>query len=64
MARRRSQTTPFRFLVRFMVFVVLFLAVSEVWLRYVTPASEQPAQRQSRTSLVYSFDPHAARSGL
>ena len=47
-----------------MVFVALFLAVSEVWLRYVTPASEQPAQHQNRTSLVYSFDPHTAHSGL
>ena len=64
MTRRRSQTTPFRFLVRFTVFVLLFLAVSEVWLRYVTPASQQPAYRQSRKTLVYSADPHAVRNGL
>jgi hypothetical protein len=64
MTRQRSQTTPFRFLVRFVVFVVLFLAVSELWLRYVTPASEQPIYRQDRKTLVYSVDPHAARSGL
>jgi len=56
--------TPFRFLVRFVVFVLVFVALSEAWLRYVTPASEQPIYRQSRTTLVYSADPHAARSGL
>jgi hypothetical protein len=64
MPRRRSQTTPFRFLVRFVVFVFLFLAVSELWLRYVTPASQQPVQHQDPTTLVYNADPHAARSGL
>ena len=56
--------TPLRFLVRFTVFVLVFLAVSEVWLRYVTPASQQPIYRQSSKTLVYSVDPHAARSGL
>jgi hypothetical protein len=56
--------TPFRFLVRFVIFVLVFLVLAEGWLRYVTPASEQPAQHQDRVSLVYSFDPHAARSGL
>jgi len=56
--------TPLRFLVRFTIFVLVFLAVSEVWLRYVTPASQQPIYRQDRKTLVYSADPHAARSGL
>jgi hypothetical protein len=56
--------TPFRFLIRFAIFLLVFLVVAEGWLRYVTPASEQPAYRQDRQTLVYNADPSVARSGL
>ena len=56
--------TPFRFIVRFLVFVLVFVVVAEGWLRYVMPASEQPALRQDRKTLVISFDPSVERNGL
>jgi len=56
--------TPFRFLVRFAIFVLLFCVVAEGWLRYVTPASQLPLYRQNPKTLVYSVDPHAQRNGL
>jgi hypothetical protein len=56
--------TPFRFIVRFLVFVLVFVVVAEGWLRFVMPASEQPALRQDRKTLVMSFDPTVERDGL
>jgi lysophospholipase L1-like esterase len=56
--------TPLRFIFRFLVFVLVFVVVAEGWLRYVMPASEQPALRQDRKTLVMSFDPTVERDGL
>ena len=56
--------TPPRFIFRFLVFVLLFVVVAEGWLRWVMPATQQPAFHQSRTTLVYNADPKVERNGI
>jgi hypothetical protein len=55
---------PFTFLLRVAVFVLVFGAVAEVWLRTVMPACETPLNYQQDPATISRFDPHGPTSGL
>lgn len=55
---------PLLFLLRLAVFLVVLVAVSEVWLRTVTPAAERPILRQDAGSTMRVFDPGVVEAGL
>jgi hypothetical protein len=59
-----SRRKPILFLLRLVVFVLLFTGVAEVWLRTVTPASESPLSYQDTSSMIVRFDPSGPREGL
>ena len=56
--------TPLRLLIRFAVFVLVFVALAEGWLRYVTPANESPLYQQDPKTFLYRADPGAGNSGV
>lgn len=59
-----SRRGPFRFLLCVAVFVLVFAAVAELWLRTITPASEVPLSYQDAQSMIFRFDPTGPREGL
>jgi hypothetical protein len=52
------------FLIRLAVFVLVFTALAEVWLRTVTPASEIPNHILDSHSQIFRFDPTGRPQGL
>ena len=56
--------SPFMLLLRVTVFVLVFGAVAEVWLRTVMPACETPVNYQQEPATISRFDPHGPTSGL
>ena len=52
------------FLVRVAVFFLVFMALGEVWLRWVTPADQPPLPYQDTQSAVFRFDANGPASGL
>ena len=59
-----SRRGPVIFLLRVVVFLLVFAALAEVWLRTVTPASEVPLSYQDARSMIFRFDPSGPREGL
>ena len=59
-----SRRGPVLFLLRVVVFLLVFTALAEVWLRTVTPASETPLSYQDTSSMIIRFDPTGPREGL
>jgi len=59
-----SRGTPFVFALRLAVFVLLFIALAEVWLRVVTPASDPPFDAQDAATKVWRYEPSGSRGGL
>lgn len=59
-----SPNKPSMFLIRVVVFALVFGVVAEVWLLTVAPACETPVPYQQQPSTIYRFDPHGPTSGL
>lgn len=54
---------PFWFLLRAAIFLLVFGAVAEVWLRTVMPACSSPLSYQEQPATVFRFDPAGPRTG-
>jgi hypothetical protein len=62
--RRLLGQGPFGFLVRLVIFALIFLGVAEVWFRTVTPASEIPLYAQQNDQFkIRRFDPQGLKQG-
>lgn len=59
-----SSGHPSLFALRFALFVVVFIAIAEVWLRLITPACDPPFYVQDALTRVWRFEPSGANMGL
>lgn len=59
-----SRRGPVAFLVRLLIFAVIFVGIGEVWFRVVTPACEAPDYVHSLEWKLMKYDPAGPREGL